>query len=150
MEWEESRRGQLAPKIKSIAHSLEHAATELAQKIEEAERQAEIAHQKWLIEEDQRRRAEDKRLIAKSYEESRNELEKIIGQWGELIRIEEFLANAEEHVARLPESDRAEINGRLQLAREFLGSRDPIEFLRAWRTPGERYAPKYSEETMEH
>tara|TARA_R110002124_G_scaffold12794_1_gene59649 strand:+ start:248 stop:1240 length:993 start_codon:yes stop_codon:yes gene_type:complete len=51
-EWEEDREGQLAPMIKSIVRSLELAAIELVQKIEEAERQAEIAHQKWLIEED--------------------------------------------------------------------------------------------------
>lgn len=148
-EWEERREGQLASQIKSIVRSLEVAATELVQKIEEAERQAEIAHQKWLIEEDQRRRTEDKRHIAKSFEESRAELEGIIEKWGEIVRIEEFLMSAEERLTQLPEDKRPELHKRLQLARELLGSRDPLDFLRDWKTPGERYSPAYRDEAVQ-
>ncbi len=30
---------------------------------------------------------------------------------------------------------------RLRLAREFVGTQDPLDFLRGWKTPLERYVP---------
>tara|TARA_R110002110_G_scaffold194517_13_gene403481 strand:+ start:827 stop:1045 length:219 start_codon:yes stop_codon:yes gene_type:complete len=67
-------------------------------------------------------------------------------KWGEIVQIEQFLKSAEERLAHLPVDERTETYNRLQLAREFLGSRDPLDFLRAWKTPDERYSPVYSEE----
>lgn len=36
---------------------------------------------------------------------------------------------------------------RLQLAREFMGTVDPLEFFRGWKTPREIYKPKFDQRT---
>jgi len=35
---------------------------------------------------------------------------------------------------------------RLRLAHGFLGSQGPLDFFLAWKTPEERYAPRYAED----
>jgi hypothetical protein len=40
-------------------------------------------------------------------------------------------------------ADQAHLRERLDLARGFVGSQDPLDFFRAWQTPLERYTPKY-------
>lgn len=57
--------------------------------------------------------------------------------------------SAEERLTQLPEDKRPELHKRLQLARELLGSRDPLDFLRDWKTPGERYSPAYRDEAVQ-
>ena len=41
----------------------------------------------------------------------------------------------------LPEQEKQEVLKRLALAREFVGTQDPLDFFRSWRTPVERYMP---------
>jgi hypothetical protein len=44
----------------------------------------------------------------------------------------------------MPSDDaRNQVMQRLALAREFLGTQDPLEFILAWRTPSERYQSLY-------
>lgn len=63
-----------------------------------------------------------------------------------VMNIERFLAGVEEQTNRLPESDRRQMLERLALARAFLGSHDPLDFFRGWKTPDERYTPRYISE----
>lgn len=81
LEWTETPNAQLLPKIHSIVRTLELAAADLAEMVAEADRQAEIAHQQWLIEEDKRRREDDRRCVERSFRESRSELDEIIAKW---------------------------------------------------------------------
>jgi hypothetical protein len=41
----------------------------------------------------------------------------------------------------LSEAEREPVLERLQLAREFIGAQDPLDFFRSWKTPSERYKP---------
>ena len=43
-------------------------------------------------------------------------------------------------------NDRGPLMERLKLAREFLGTQDPLDFFRSWKTPQERYRPQYAED----
>jgi hypothetical protein len=46
--------------------------------------------------------------------------------------------------AALPEDQRTKVQERLQVAREFLCSQDPLDFFLAWKTPSERYQKKFN------
>ncbi len=59
------------------------------------------------------------------------------------MEIERFLAGVQRRATDLPETDRGEVLERLKLARIFLGEQDPLAFFREWKTPEERYAPRY-------
>jgi hypothetical protein len=57
------------------------------------------------------------------------------------MSIEQFLKGVEARATTLPEVQRGQVLDRLQLAREFIGTQEPLEFFRSWKTPEERYMP---------
>ena len=73
--------------------------------------------------------------------ESREQLEQVIQAWSKVIRLEDFFRGVEERAQPLPESERRNVLERLQLAREFAGTQDPLDFFRDWKTPLELYVP---------
>lgn len=145
-QWQETKPVLLRSQIRTIVEALEAAAPELVAKLEEAEREAQIRHQQWLEQEERRRREEDRRRIEQSVDDSKTELRQVIERWSDVISIERFLAGVEERANDLPEPDRDHVLARLALARAFLGSHDPLEFFRGWKTPDERYTPRYASE----
>lgn len=60
------------------------------------------------------------------------------------MTVRNLLFNVKQHAAALPQIDSAPILKRLRLAREFLGTQNPLDFFLSWRTPAERYHPIYS------
>jgi hypothetical protein len=146
LDWQETRKGSLRSSIRSIVKAMEEAATELEAKLDEAERQAEVARQEWLAAEERRRREEDQRRIEQSVQDSKQHLAEVIEQWDRVMSVEQFLAGVEHRAAELPDDEKGHVLERLTLARDFLGSQDPLDFFRSWRTPKERYQSKYSDE----
>jgi len=53
----------------------------------------------------------------------------------------EELYELEARAQTLPGDRQGEVMERLRLAREFIGTRNPLDFLLSWRTPLERCAP---------
>ena len=141
-QWQETRSASL--RIRQIVEQIEAAAPELVSKLEEADRQAEIRRQQWLAEEERRQRDEDRRRVEQSVAESKAELQKIIERWSSVMSTEAFLVGVEQRVQKLPDSERLDVLERLSLARAFVGTLDPLAFLRTWKTPEERYTSVYA------
>jgi len=144
MQWQETKVASLRGQIRTIVEAIEAAAPELVAKLEEADRQAEIRRQQWLIEEERRRREEDRRRIEQSIADSKTEFRQVIERWSDVMSVERFFAGVEQRAKDLSEADRRDVLERLALARAFLGSQDPLDFIRRWKTPDERYTPKYA------
>jgi hypothetical protein len=70
-----------------------------------------------------------------------NSWRRVIQDWATVMSIEQFLKGVEERAIALPERQRGSLLERLQLAREFIGTQDPLEFFNSWKTPEERYIP---------
>jgi hypothetical protein len=141
ISFQETTTRSLAKEIPKIVRAVEDSVDPLLKQIAEAEVQAEsrrreqeAKHARWLIEEDQRE-------IARSIKESREELERVIKAWWASVSIEQFFKSVEERTGALSEERKATVSKRLQLAREFIGTQDPLEFFRSWTTPNERYIP---------
>ena len=141
MSFQETKARTLTENIKKIVKSIESSTELLRQKTAEADRQAELwrqeqeaQHARWLIEEDQRQ-------IARSIKESREELDQVIKSWTKAIGIEQFFNGVQERASDLSDEQRKAVSDRLQLAREFIGTQDPLDYFRTWKTPNERYLP---------
>jgi hypothetical protein len=143
--WQETKTTSLRSAIKSIVKFVEGAVGELVCKLEEANRQAEIAQQEWIAAQEKRRRDEELLRIEQSRRESQEHLAQIIQQWSNVTTIERFLAGVEQEIAKLPEAEKPPVLERLRLAREFLGNQNPFDFFRSWKAPEERYRPIYLE-----
>ncbi|RWB73574.1 hypothetical protein [Mesorhizobium sp.] len=142
-DWQETRQTSLRSSVKSIVQLVEGAAVDLVGKLEEADRQAEIERIERDAAEERRRREEDRRRVEQSIQDSKDHLGKVIQQWSHVMSIERFLAGVEHRAHELPAGDSGAVLERLRLARDFLGTQDPLDFFRSWKTPEERYRPKY-------
>ena len=90
---------------------------------------------------ERRRQEDDRRNIAQSIKESRDQLEQVIQAWSKVVSLEQFFRGIEDRAQPLSDVERQHVLDRLQLAREFVGSQNPLDFFRAWQTPVERYVP---------
>lgn len=145
--WQETARAPLTQQFQSIVKAMKGIAVDLAERVAEADRQSELARRARLAEEERRRRAEDQRRIHVSNKQSQEHLDQIIQAWAQVMNLERFFQGVQEHATSLPDGDRDTVLSRLALAREFVGSQNPLEFFLAWKTPLERYQPRYSHET---
>ncbi len=141
ISFQETNTRTLTQDITKIVKSIENSVEVVRKEITEADIQAELSrqeqearHERWLIEEDQRQ-------IAQSVKESHEELAQVIKSWAAVVSIEQFFKSAEERATSLPEGQKEQLLRRLQLARGFVGTQDPLEFVRSWKTPIERYVP---------
>jgi len=138
---QESKDRALTTDIPKIVKSLQNSAEAVVEKVKEAEREAEIRRQEWEEQQERRRQEEDRRRVAESIKESREQLSKAIENWARVVSLEQFFAGIEKRVQDLPEEQRPEMLKRLALGREFVGTQDPLDFFRSWKTPLERYIP---------
>ncbi len=145
LDWQETKKASLRPRLKSIVETLEISTVELVAKLDEADKKAEVERLERLAAEEKWKRGEDQRKVEKSIQDSQEHLGQIIQKWANVMNVELFLAGVEKRANELPENERSPVLERLKLAREFLGTQDPLEFFLAWETPGERYKPAYSD-----
>ena len=146
MLWQESKGGSLLNKIPEIVSALPAFAIKVGEQLRAAEQAWQLKLKEWDEAEERRLREEDLRKVKASQEESRKHLERIIADWARAISLEQFFGGIEARVATLPEDEARPIMQRLELARGFVGSLDPMQFFLAWRTPLERHRPIYDHE----
>ena len=127
--------------IPKIVKSIQNSTEVVVEKVREAEREAEIRRQEWEEQLERSRQEEDRRRVAESIKESREQLSRVIENWASVVSLEQFFSGIEERVQELSEEQRPEMQKRLALAREFVGTQDPLDFFRSWKTPIERYIP---------
>ena len=139
--FQESKDRALPTDIPKIVKAIENSTEVVVEKVKEAERQAQIRRQEWASQQERWRLEDDRRRVAESIKESREELAKVIENWRRVVSLEQFFAGVESRAQSLPEQEKQEVLKRLALAREFVGTQDPLDFFRSWRTPVERYMP---------
>lgn len=144
--WQESTGKANDISVATIVNAVSGEARGLVGKLEEAERKAEIERQAWAARQEQWRRNDDRRSVEKSIEDSRGALASVIERWSRTMEIEQFFQAVEARAASLEPDSKAAALERLALAREFLGSADPLDFFLEWRTPREHYQPLYEKE----
>lgn len=141
MPFQETKSLSMTAEIPKIVKAIASATGLLTEKLHEAERQAELWRQVRRAEEERRRKEEDSRRAAQSIEDSHAQLEQIIQSWSKAVSLEQFFRGVELRAQALPETERQQVLERLRLAREFVGTQDPLNFFRGWKTPTERYVP---------
>ena len=134
--------------IRDIVNGLQPFVEQFLLKLEEATKQEEIRQKQWEEEQERSRRETDRRMIAQSVIDSRNGIERVMQDWSYAVNVEKFFIEVEDRVNQphLSKERRQQIMDRLNLAREFLRTSDPLDLLMSWHTPTERYQPKYNKQ----
>jgi hypothetical protein len=141
LSFQETMERALTQDIAKIVESIEDSIEVMRKEIIEAEQRAEVQRREWEEQNARWERERDQQQIADSIKESREQLAQVIQSWATVMSIEQFLGGVEERAGALPEVQRGHVLDRLRLAREFVGTQDPLEFFNSWKTPGERYTP---------
>jgi hypothetical protein len=141
MVFQETEGRALTKDIPEIVKSIGSSTEVLVQKVKEAEREAETRRREWEAEQEKRRQEEDRRRIAQSIEESCDQLNQLMHEWTRVTSLERFFKGVETRARDLPEERQREVLKRLELAREFVDTQDPMDFFLSWKTPVERYVP---------
>ena len=141
LSFQETIERPLTPDIAKIVESIENSTEVVRKEMIEAEQRAEVREREWEEQRARWAREEDQRRIAESIKESQKQLTDVIQSWAKVIGIEQFFKAVEERAISLPEIQQGQLHERLQLAREFIGTQDPLEFFNSWKTPDERYLP---------
>jgi hypothetical protein len=139
--FQETKARSLTQDIRQIVKSLKTEVAPIIEKLQEADRQAEIRRLERLAEEERRRQEEDRRRESQSIKDSHDQLEQVIQAWSKVVSLERFFQGVEDRAQILPEMERQGVLDRLRLAREFVGTQNPLDFFREWKTPIERYVP---------
>ncbi|MTD93913.1 hypothetical protein GIW81_06135 [Hyphomicrobium sp. xq] len=142
-EWQETPKSPLESSLRAILKTIGGSAVTLAEKLAEAKRVAEAERLEHLAVIERHEREEDRRKIAESIKDSHQHLAQIIQQWASVKSVEQFLLGVEESVAKLSDEEKKAAFERLSLARQLLGSVDPMRFFLNWKTPSERYQSRY-------
>jgi hypothetical protein len=139
--FQETKARSLTQDIPQIVKSIEAEVAPIIEKLQEADRQAELQRLERLAEEERRRHEEDRRRESQSIKDSHDQLEQVIQAWSKVVSLERFFQGVEDRAQTLPEMERQGVLDRLRLAREFVGTQNPLDFFREWKTPIERYVP---------
>lgn len=145
MIWDETARADLPGHVTQIVKAVKAAVPELVARLTEADRLAEIERRKQDAEHERWKRKRDREQIVESVSKSREQLSQVIARWSGVMDIERFFASVEARAADLDAEQQAFVLERLKLAREFLGSQNPLDLFMNWKTPGEIYQPRYSD-----
>lgn len=139
--FQETEARTLTKDIPEIVTSIESSTEVVVERVKEAERAAVIRRREWEAQQEKWRQEEDGRRIVEFINESRNQLDQVIQEWARIMSLEQFFKRVENHAHNLPEDRQPEVLKRLALAREFVGTQDPMDFFCSWKTPVERYLP---------
>jgi hypothetical protein len=143
VSWQDTEQEPLVNAIPAILKTLS-ASRDTLQRLMTAEDEAEAKRKKeWQEERERYERREDARKVAQALADSQQQLAETIEKWGKAMAVERFFADAEERLAGVDGERRQYLAGRLALARAMLGSVDPLDFIRNWQAPDERYRSKF-------
>ena len=145
LSWQDTESEPLTGVIPEITDTL-RASRDKLQALMTAEDEDEAKRKKERQEEWERyERREDVRKIAQAIKESQQQLAEIIESWGKAMVVERFFNDVEDRLAEATDEERQLLKERVKLARRMMGSIDPLEFIKNWRAPGDRYQSKCGE-----
>lgn len=143
LEWQDAASEGLSEKIPEIVQALRAAKGKLLAMML-AEDEAQAKRKKEQEEEWERyRRREDAKQVEQALQASQKQLADIIDSWGRAMVVERFFTDAEARLEGAQEERKQRLKERLALARQMMGSVDPLDFIDSWKSPEDRYRSKY-------
>lgn len=136
--WSEEKPGHFSSLVLGIVQELETVGPELNAQLEAARIRAEEEHRRWEDEQQRRREAEERARQEKCRQDARKDLLAAIAGWDEARRIDAYFTEAARAAERLDVDERHRLLGRISLAKELVGEREPLDILLQWKAPSER------------
>ncbi|MGX0134489.1 hypothetical protein ACUXG4_002730 [Cupriavidus metallidurans] len=134
----EEKPGQFTSMVPAIVEELESAGPELSAKLDAARILAEEKERQWRDEQARRQEAEERARQEQRRQDARGDLLAAIAGWDEAIRFDAYFAAAAQSAELLDADERHRLLARIAIARELVGTSDPLQMLLHWKAPNER------------
>jgi hypothetical protein len=121
-----------------IEQALEAAVPTIVSLRDEAQKQAEIEHQRWEAEWREYKKQEEERRRTEALKASREQLIAIVQAWSFARGFESFFEDIQQRVSTRPAEERDAFLGRIAQARAMLGGTDTLTHFQKWKSPDER------------
>ena len=135
--WKENSGEKLVKKIPEIIRYLQDQVKDLLDVKERLDKEHKEKLKQWEIDRRRWKREEHEALVEKATKQSRKWIDQIIKDWGEAVEVHSFFNAAEEKIQHLDEPIRSQLFERARLAKELIGTIDPLTYLANWKTPRE-------------
>lgn len=139
--WDEKAPGELESRLPALVRALEQQVPTIKALVEEGAREAERRQKEWEAQQRKWRREEIARREAAALKESREEFLVAVDRWARAMNLEAFFTEARKQASAAGADADSALQSRLERARQLFGGTNPLEHLRSWRTPEERFNP---------
>lgn len=136
-KWKETRKDTLENQIPRAIKFLKSSVPELLLveerlrlEAEQRDREWEALKQKWADEKEQK-------IVADSIARSTAHIQEIIDAWDKASKLNGFFSDVERQICKGDGLRKEQLLERVRLAKELIGSVDPMEHLANWKTPNE-------------
>lgn len=134
-EWTESQKSEFVGMAKTIADLLEEAAPGLVKQAQDAE-QRERERQAQAAKEERRRRARERaEARQRARQAAKEELRSIVKAWNDAFALDAFFTELSRRASALDGDERANLEARIQTARDLAGGHDAVDRFLKWRLP---------------
>lgn len=131
----ESQKGEFATMAKTITDFLEEAAPILVKQVQDAEERERERQRQAKIEERRRKARQRAEARERAKQAAKDELRAIVKAWNDAFAVEAFFSELSRRAATLDGNERAELEERIEAARELMGGRDAVERFLQWTVP---------------
>jgi len=134
-EWTESQKGEFVTMASAIADALEEAVPAIVKQVEDAEQRRREQEVQEKIERRRRQARERAEARQRARQAAKEELRSILKVWNDAFALEAFFALLSRRASALDGPERANLEARIQTARELAGGQDAVDRFLKWKLP---------------
>jgi hypothetical protein len=131
----EGQKGEFVTIVSAIADALEEAVPVIVKQVEDAEQRRREEQAREKIERRRRQARERAEARQRARQAAKEELRSIVKAWNDAFALEAFFTELSRCAAALEGDDRAELEARIQAARNLAGGQDAIDRFTNWKLP---------------
>lgn len=135
--WTETKGRQLEAQIPKVLETLNNKIPELLNVRERLRKERKQRAIEWEESKKQWEIEREQSLVKEATNKSKDWIEKIIVNWSDAVRVHDFFTSVEREIAVQDDSRKAYLEERVRLAKDLIGTVDPLDFLAQWETPDE-------------
>ena len=134
-EWTEGQKGEFVTMVKAIGDALEEAAPILVKQVQDAEQRERERQAQAEIERRRRQARERAEARQRARQAAKDELRSIVKVWNDAFALEAFFTELSRCASTLDGDERANLEARIQTARELAGGQDAVDRFLKWKLP---------------
>jgi len=134
-EWTENQKGEFVTMANAISDALEEAVPVIMKQVEDAEQRRREQEAREKIERRRREARERAEARQRARQAAKEELRSIVKAWNDAFALDAFFTELSRRASALNGDERANLEARIQAARELAEGQDAVDRFLKWKLP---------------